>query len=232
MGADRSYTSTLALRQAVVVLLALNVVVAVYAVSSDLRELALIERFQAGEDVSDAEADASDDRQAKVGLFQLATVVITGFVFLKWWHRCYSNLPALGADRTQATPGFAVGTWFIPFLNLVRPYEFASEMWRVGEPGQEAAKWRSRKASLLVGAWWTVWIADGLFAWFAGRSYAAAVERSSSLDELHAASQNMMYSDAFGIVSASLAIIFVLRLDTRLAAKREEARLPPLSPGA
>ena len=86
MDAGRSYRSTLALRQAVVVLLALNVVVAVYAVSSDLHEMALIARFQAGEDVSDAEANASADRQVKVELFQLGVLVVTGFMFLNWWH--------------------------------------------------------------------------------------------------------------------------------------------------
>ena len=52
----------------------------------------------------------------------------TATAVLMWVHRAYRNLPALGARDMAYSPGWAVGWWFIPFLNLVRPYQVVREI--------------------------------------------------------------------------------------------------------
>lgn len=63
-------------------------------------------------------------------LARLATVV----VFLIWLHRTYSNLSPLKASGLEFTPGWAVGWWFIPFANLIKPYQAVAETWRESDP--------------------------------------------------------------------------------------------------
>ncbi|QYO65100.1 DUF4328 domain-containing protein [Leptolyngbya sp. 7M] len=48
----------------------------------------------------------------------IATIVL----FLVWLYRAHKNLFSLKPTHLDFSPGWAVGWWFIPFLNLVRPY--------------------------------------------------------------------------------------------------------------
>ena len=63
-------------------------------------------------------------------LARLATIVM----FLVWIHRVYTNFPALRVSHLEFTPGWVVGWWFIPFANLVKPYQAVSEGWRESDP--------------------------------------------------------------------------------------------------
>ncbi|MFZ1699761.1 MAG: DUF4328 domain-containing protein [Pyrinomonadaceae bacterium] len=72
-----------------------------------------------------------------VGLFSLLKipVYITGVVaFLMWLYRCYVNLPALMSDSNEFTPGWAVGWWFIPLANLVKPFQAVRSLWSESDP--------------------------------------------------------------------------------------------------
>lgn len=86
---------------------------------------------------------------------QLAAVVFAGFAFLRWFHRAYRNASALG-HSAQFTPGWAIGAWFVPFLNLVRPYQIASAMWR--HAGAHVGR------GSVVGIWWGMWLASGFIS--------------------------------------------------------------------
>jgi hypothetical protein len=63
-------------------------------------------------------------------LARLGTIVM----FLVWLYRVYTNFPALRVQHLDFTPGWAVGWWFIPFANLVKPYQAVSEAWRESDP--------------------------------------------------------------------------------------------------
>jgi len=35
----------------------------------------------------------------------------------------------VGTRESRFTPGWAVGYWFVPFVNLVRPYQIVADLW-------------------------------------------------------------------------------------------------------
>jgi hypothetical protein len=45
----------------------------------------------------------------------------TAVGFLVWFHRAYTNLPALGIEPLPYATGWTIGAWLVPLLNLVRP---------------------------------------------------------------------------------------------------------------
>ena len=67
-------------------------------------------------------------------------VIATGVAFLVWFSRAYRNLDALDLPRRYGT-GWAIGGWFVPFLNFARPKQVADDIWasvnvsKYGEPG-------------------------------------------------------------------------------------------------
>jgi hypothetical protein len=101
-----------------------------------------------------------------VGLAQIAVFISTAVVFLIWLHRAYKNLRAFGV-KTETSPGWAVGYWFIPFANLVRPYQAVKELWIKSDPAVDfthgfAKRLEGALATTPVGVWWFFWIVGGV----------------------------------------------------------------------
>ena len=99
---------------------------------------------------------ANDDPiQGVVGMLQAGLDFVTGIVFLKWVYRAYRNIQGFGAEGLRFSPGWAVGYYFVPILNLVRPVQVMSEIWRVS---QDPQNWLQRRGSYLIGTWWALFL--------------------------------------------------------------------------
>lgn len=101
-----------------------------------------------------------------IAMMGLLGLLSTAIVFLVWYHRCYSNLPALGARDLMATPGWSVGWFFVPIASLFRPYQTTVEMWRASDPDVLATDANSREQLPLwnvIPWWWGLWIAGEVF---------------------------------------------------------------------
>ena len=51
--------------------------------------------------------------------FELLAFIVALVLFLRWLHLSYCNLRALGTQGMRFTPGWAVGYWFVPVLNII-----------------------------------------------------------------------------------------------------------------
>lgn len=92
-------------------------------------------------------------------LLYVATVVL----FLVWLYRAYTNLrPALRAERVESSAGWAIGWWFIPFANLVKPFLVVREVWRESDPEFDStmafAPRNDGSAPLYMSFWWLFWL--------------------------------------------------------------------------
>jgi len=78
---------------------------------------------------------------------------------LVWLRRAVRFAHAHGT-RPSATPAGAVLCWFIPILNLVRPYTVVRSLYRVSRATEPSARhdWVSRWPWILP-VWWWAWIA-------------------------------------------------------------------------
>lgn len=98
-----------------------------------------------------------------IALVFLPIFIFTVVTFLMWLYRTHTNLPALRSDSTEFTPGWAVGWWFIPFANLVKPYQAVRNVWSESDP-EVSAEDKNFLSSVQAGApgfimvWWGVWI--------------------------------------------------------------------------
>jgi hypothetical protein len=111
----------------------------------------------------------------------LACFVLVG----RWIYRANANAHCLSTDMT-ISPGWAVGWFFIPFANLVMPYQAMKEAWR---ESQEAAGQFEEVESPLLPWWWGLWIATNVVAnlsfMLGGRS-PDALEAVPWIDLVHA----------------------------------------------
>jgi hypothetical protein len=95
----------------------------------------------------------------------LATVV----VFLSWFYRARKNA-GLSAWPQRRSPGWAIGSWFLPPVLLWFPYLIMADIWRAGRPAGQ----RQPTRAMLPTLWWACWT----LAWIT--SYQHTTQTTSS----------------------------------------------------
>ena len=93
-----------------------------------------------------------------VALISTAALIAAVVFVAMWTHRANKNLRDHGADL-EYTPGWAVGWYFIPFANLVKPFHAAREIWNASIHG---AGVRSDESDPLLTRWWATWIVGSI----------------------------------------------------------------------
>jgi hypothetical protein len=89
-----------------------------------------------------------------LGLVALLLMLVTVVLFLNWFYRARKNA-GLSTWPQRLSPGWAVGSWFLPPVLLWFPYQIMADIWQAGRP-------RERRPGVsdaaLPGLWWTFWI--------------------------------------------------------------------------
>jgi Domain of unknown function (DUF4328) len=119
---------------------------------SEVSEIRLLGRLIDGEVLSPSLLEASDSRAALLGGLQGLAYLAAAVLFIRWFHRAYRNLDALGSHRNHGT-GWAIGGWFVPIMNLWVPYQVTTDILLAGE-----APTAQRRGYLLIRAWWAGWV--------------------------------------------------------------------------
>ncbi len=101
----------------------------------------------------------SDIIQAIIAIMFLIVYLVAGTSFLIWTYRIVRNAHTLTYRPLQYSPGWAVGYYFVPILNLFRPFQALSEAHRVSKnPGD----WAAAPGSHLLGWWWAMYIISNI----------------------------------------------------------------------
>lgn len=91
-------------------------------------------------------------------LVYLTTVVF----FLVWLYRSHNNLRAFyPSRRLDYSAGWAVGSFFIPFVNLVVPYRAVREVWQKSGPPEEGLLAEPNPPAWFA-LWWLFWILSSI----------------------------------------------------------------------
>jgi len=143
-------------------LLIATLAVAWIGVGVDLAELRLLLRATGGDRVAlEARAAQLTTNAILLGI-QVALFVATAAAFIAWLFQARVNLRAFGVRRPSYSRGWVVGGFFVPLVNLFRPYQVIREVWQASAPeSHDAFNWRSQPVSKLLLAWWTLFLGWG-----------------------------------------------------------------------
>lgn len=191
-------------------------VLAVIAAFHFLSGFDLVERAAQG-GVRAGEAEAFDERTALFARLGLGGLLVTGVIWFVWLYRAVANARAIGRP-TEFTPGWAVGWWFVPFANIVRPYQIVrSLMDELGAPTNSPVLW-----------WWVSYLAAGTVANF------SSFLNPPDLSGLRVLFGSSLIAELLRAVSATLAFRLVGEIERRsealAAAKVSPEYGSPVSP--
>ena len=165
-------------------------------------------------EVTEQELFDNDQRQRVLSIVHLATGGGSFLFLLLWFYRAYSNLPALGTAQPRFSPGWAVGYWFVPVLNLVRPCEAMLELASGSDPGRtpDGRKEGYRpRWNLLIWIWWVGNIVGGGVGTYLVVSHLPGPRPTAA--ELIALSQVMVGVTLSGCGLSFLQMLVVHRID-------------------
>jgi hypothetical protein len=188
------------------------------SVASRIRYLQFIDRLEHDpQSVKFSDIEAIDQRTTIIDAVALVlALVAVGFV-IALTRRLYRNLPALSNYPRRFTDGWAVGAWFVPFLNFVRPKQIVDDIWRATSPDQPEWWPPTRPpVSNLLHVWWGALIVTGI----AGRA-AAGADPATDVASSRQVVQTALIVDVAAIVAAALTLVVGFRLAAR---DRERAR--------
>ena len=144
-----------------------------------------------------------------LSLFELIIYLATIVFFCMWLYRAYNNLRAFNPSRRlDHSPGWAVGSFFIPLVNLVIPYRAVKEVWQKSGPPDEALLSEPGPPAYFP-IWWLFW----LLASFAG-NISMRLSFNESVPERIATMVSIVAS-ALSIVAAGFAYLVVNAIDKR-----------------
>jgi hypothetical protein len=118
-----------------------------------------------------------------------------------WIYRTNANAHSFSSEMT-ITPGWAVGWFFIPLANLVKPYQGVKETWLASHFDGDAGD------TPLVGIWWGLWLVSNVLA-------RLSTQFSDALTPT-------WFDVAAGAVDVALSVVLI-RLMHRLAAAQARA---------
>lgn len=180
-------------------------VLALMAAGSDFMEFQLFSAAAISDTVTDAEIDASASRQSFFALLRLGLLMPLMVIFCCWIYRANANARCLGADDMNYTPGWSVGWFFVPFMNLFKPLKVMKEIWQASTPDLKES-WQVQTVSALVPAWWALW----LLSQFTGQAATRLSFNASSFDQLSTASTVMLVFDVI-YIPLSVVILMIVR---------------------
>jgi hypothetical protein len=170
--------------------------------------------------ITQGEWDASNARIGAVAVVLLLVYIVAGITFLRWLHRSYCNLRELRTEHLRFTPGWAVGYWFVPVLNLWRPKQILDDLWRATDARADESPetWRSLPSSRLVLGWWVLLIVSTLVEFYA-RSIRASSTISQAEHHNAAVIVAQLLTVATGACLYRLVGVLTQRQDARAAAR-------------
>jgi len=153
-------------------------------------------------DLATAAAEANDQRQKVVGLFQAGVAITTIILFSMWIYRANFNARTLGAQNMKFTPGWSVGYYFIPFLNIWRPYQAMKEIWKASK---NPTSWEGEERGSILPWWWFFFLIASMLGNASFRTTMSAKE----IHELITSTGITIASDVVSIPATIIALILV-----------------------
>lgn len=159
---------------------------------------------------------------------EIVVYLTTVIVFLMWLYRAHENLFAFGVRKNQLqySSGWAVGSFFVPFVTLVIPYRAIKELWIKSVPNA-SSMFSDLSPPWFFPLWWGFWLLSNFLSQAYFRLSWQEKTSSESLAILG------MVSALLDVIAAILAIVVVREIERRQSETSRFISVPtfPQPPG-
>ncbi|WP_167756834.1 DUF4328 domain-containing protein [Leifsonia flava] len=126
------------------VLLVISAVTSVVTIGIETFGINAASRYLGGDESAIRMIDSYDQLSSVFGILSSLSLLATGVLWMIWQYRVAKQFIGL----TRRSPGWHVGSWILPVVNLWFPYQNIADLWR--------AVGRTRPSWQIV--WWLLWV--------------------------------------------------------------------------
>lgn len=134
----------------------------VVVIMNEMHTLDLVQRVKNGDTGAAYGLAYTEKVTPLMGIAGLVGIAAIVFVCM-WFYRAHLNNHLAGINYLTYSPGWCVGWFFIPFVQLVMPFITTREIWRasasINNPDEYSA-WQNNKISPWVSIWYFSFIAS------------------------------------------------------------------------
>jgi Domain of unknown function (DUF4328) len=139
--------------------LGIDIAVTLLVMGTDFWSISIITNIKEGIAPADQSALSRVDFWASFSSIMILTWIGVGFALLNWLSACYEY----GRDTLKATgfahEGWKTWGWIVPFLNLYKPYQVISEIYKIGAKDEpHGGAWNKSAGSGWLIVWWFFWV--------------------------------------------------------------------------
>ncbi|MFT4214988.1 MAG: DUF4328 domain-containing protein [Microbacterium sp.] len=146
------------------ILLVVGGLISAVSIGVELFGVAAITTFIDTDYESLDQLSAYDTLTSISSILAAAATIGTAVLWVIWQYRAAE----LVSGRTRRTPGWHVGSWFVPIVSFWFPYQNISDLWRASH--RSVPSWQL--------PWWLLWLSGGILTQVATRIYLAAEDLS------------------------------------------------------
>ena len=163
----------------------------------------LLETANNGGQVSFESVTVNDIREQTIAIIYLIASAVSGIVFIQWFRRAYYNLH-LKVNHLTFSEGWAAGSWFVPILNLFRPFRIMKELFEETERllFKRDPEVKAKLTTKILGFWWALWLISHYIDQYIFRSNLKA----DTIKEIMLITKINMVSNIIGIPLALITI--------------------------
>ena len=152
-----------------------------------------------------AVAAQADDDVIHAARTYLALLVVTAALFIAWLFHLTKVIQEYSPNALRHGPGWAIGGWFVPILNLVRPKQMVDDVW-----SGSSTDWSQKGPAFYVHLWWAVFLISGVV------DRISAAYGTDTLGQIESADRFARWADGFELVAVALAILVVATTTRRV----------------
>jgi hypothetical protein len=107
----------------------------VWSIVANLHRASLAAGIESNHAVTSLRAVHRADHQVALSADVLVlAMIVVGTLFLCLLHQLVGDLHRMRPGAQRFSAGWAVGSWFVPFVNLVVPKQVVNDVWRASTP--------------------------------------------------------------------------------------------------
>jgi hypothetical protein len=179
-------------------------------IASNLMQYKLLVDIQSGVFISNEEANANDLRQSIIVIISGLIILFNSIVFIFWFRRAYYNLHQLKLPYLRYSEGWAAGAWFVPMLNLIRPFQIMKEIWVETQmqiiPVEE--RYKTTVSTNIIIVWWIGSIIAIFFHQIADKLFKNPVH----IDEFVRAQEIQLAGNFIYLLGVILSLMILIKL--------------------
>jgi hypothetical protein len=205
------------------IIFALNIMMGIISIFILHSEINLLTQGIQGYTITLERLKSYETQEQLISLVKILLFCVTVISSLVWIYRTSKNLISLGITNLKHSPGWAVGGFFVPFVNIVHPYSVVTEIFKASNPTIPAnADWRRGKASITVRIWWILFLLGCLMSMFLSK-FINTIQKSEYMVDM---CWSLVAVDFLFVAAALFAILFTRRITIRVETKYSQSISP------